>query len=106
MTKLSLSVTSNTDQGLMIGSGYSRNVVNFKLDQKLAKHLHRQFLPNAAILHADGGEAQQWLAEHNEALAGMKPVNGQPSAYVCQNFTCQAPVTTVEELERLMSQAN
>jgi uncharacterized protein YyaL (SSP411 family) len=71
--------------------------------QKLATHLHRQFLPNAALLHADGAEAQKWLSEHNEALAGMKPLNGQPAAYICQNFTCQAPVTTVEEVERLLS---
>jgi uncharacterized protein YyaL (SSP411 family) len=32
----------------------------------------------------------------------MKPLNGQPAAYICQNFTCQAPVTTVEEVERLL----
>ncbi len=68
--------------------------------QKLAQHLRRQFLPNAALLHADGSEAQTWLATNNEALAGMKPVGGKPAAYVCQNFTCQAPVTTVEELEK------
>ncbi|MBK8094721.1 MAG: thioredoxin domain-containing protein [Verrucomicrobiaceae bacterium] len=71
--------------------------------QKLAKHLHSQFLPHAVLLHADGGEAQKWLSEHNEALSGMKPLNGHPAAYLCQNFTCQAPVTTVEELEKLLS---
>jgi uncharacterized protein YyaL (SSP411 family) len=54
------------------------------------------------ILCADGGTGQQWLATHNEVLAGMKPVNGQPAAYVCQNFTCQAPVTTVEGLEKVL----
>ncbi len=68
----------------------------------LAAHLHRKFLPNAALLHADGGEGQAWLATHNEAIAGMKPVSGKPAAYVCQNFTCQAPVTTVEELEKAL----
>ncbi|MEZ5385289.1 MAG: thioredoxin domain-containing protein [Prosthecobacter sp.] len=68
----------------------------------LAAHLHRQFLPNAALLHADGGAGQQWLATRNEAIAGMKPVGGQPAAYVCQNFTCQAPVTTVEDLEKAL----
>ncbi len=70
--------------------------------QKLVQHLRRQFLPNAALLHADDGEAQQWLGQHNEAIAGMKPVAGKPAAYVCQNFTCQAPVTTVEELEKAL----
>jgi len=29
-------------------------------------------------------------------------VNGQPAAYVCQNFTCQAPVTTVDGLEKVL----
>ena len=70
--------------------------------QALAAHLHRKFLPNAALLHADGGAGQQWLATHNEAIAGMKPVSGHPAAYVCQNFTCQAPVTTVEELDKVL----
>jgi uncharacterized protein YyaL (SSP411 family) len=68
----------------------------------LANFIHRKFLPNAAILHADGGAGQQWLAQHNEAVAGMKPVGDKPAAYVCQNFTCQAPVTTVEELEKAL----
>lgn len=68
----------------------------------LADHIRRKFLPKAVILHADGGSGQQWLATHNDALAGMKPVSDKPAAYVCQNFTCQAPVTTVEELEKLL----
>jgi uncharacterized protein len=41
------------------------------------------------------------------ALAGvlplvdsMKPVDGQPTAYVCRNFACQPPMTTVDALER------
>ncbi len=68
----------------------------------LANHLRRKFLPHAALLHADGGAAQQWLATHNQALSGMKPVSGKPAAYVCQNFTCQAPVTTVEDLEKAL----
>lgn len=70
--------------------------------QTLANFIRRKFLPNAALLHADGGEGQSWLATHNEAVAGMKPVSGKPAAYVCQNFTCQAPVTTVEALEEML----
>lgn len=70
--------------------------------KKLAANVHRRFLPTAVILSADGGAGQQWLATHNEALAGMKPVDGKPAAYVCQNFACQAPVTTVEGLEKVL----
>lgn len=70
--------------------------------QALAASVRRRFLPYAALLHADGGAGQQWIAQHNEAVAGMKPVDGKPAAYVCQNFTCQAPVTTVEELAKAL----
>ena len=30
--------------------------------------------------------------------AAMTPIDGKPAAYVCRDFTCQAPVTTAEEL--------
>jgi uncharacterized protein YyaL (SSP411 family) len=32
-------------------------------------------------------------------LAGMRPLDGRPTAYVCRNFVCRQPVTTLEELE-------
>jgi uncharacterized protein len=71
--------------------------------QALLKVVHSRLLPHAIILHADGGEGQAWLAKHNEALAEMKPVSGKPAAYVCQNYTCQAPVTDAASLEKLLS---
>ena len=36
-------------------------------------------------------------------LADRAPVDGQAAAYVCERFACKAPVTTAEELERLLS---
>jgi uncharacterized protein len=36
-------------------------------------------------------------------LEAREPVEGRPTAYVCEHFVCQAPVTTNEELERLLS---
>ena len=40
----------------------------------------------------------EYLAEKIEALREMKPVDGKPAAYVCENFTCQAPVTDPKAL--------
>ena len=68
----------------------------------LAKVVHSRLLPHAIILHADGGEAQQYLGKNNEALRNMAPLNGKPAAYVCENFTCQAPVTEPNALEKLL----
>jgi uncharacterized protein YyaL (SSP411 family) len=70
--------------------------------QALLKVVQSRLLPHAVLLHADGGEGQAWLAKHNEALAEMKPVSGRPAAYVCQNYTCQAPVTEAAALEKLL----
>lgn len=65
----------------------------------LAKVIHGRLLPHAIILHADGGEAQQYLGANNEALRRMAPVSGKPAAYLCENFTCQAPVTDAAMLK-------
>jgi len=38
-TKIMLSLTNNSDEGLMFNAGYKRNVINFKLDHEIAKRL-------------------------------------------------------------------
>ncbi len=58
--------------------------------------------PRRAILCADGGAGQAWLAMHRPYLAAMKPVGGRATAYVCENYTCQAPVTTTTALRALV----
>jgi uncharacterized protein YyaL (SSP411 family) len=35
-------------------------------------------------------------------LRGRNPVNGKPTAYVCENLTCKQPVTDLAEFERLL----
>jgi uncharacterized protein YyaL (SSP411 family) len=36
-------------------------------------------------------------------LADRPLVDGHAAAYVCERFTCKAPVTAAEELERLLA---
>ena len=63
-----------------------------KETQELLREVHRHFVPNKILLLADGGEGQKYLEEKLEALRAMKPVDEKPTAYVCENFACQAPV--------------
>lgn len=66
----------------------------------LTKEVRKRYLPHAVLLHADGGEGQQFLAQKNEALAAMKPVGGKAAAYVCVKRACKAPVTAIEDLAK------
>jgi uncharacterized protein YyaL (SSP411 family) len=69
----------------------------------LLKEVHRHFLPKTILLLADGGEGQKYLGEKNEAIRAMSMVEGKPAAYVCENFTCKAPVTDPKALSELVS---
>ncbi len=64
----------------------------------LLAEVRRHFLPNTVIaLKEPNGESVLPL------LAERTLVNGQAAAYVCENYACQLPVTTVVELRRLLS---
>jgi uncharacterized protein YyaL (SSP411 family) len=69
----------------------------------LLKEVHRHFLPNTILILADGGDGQKYLGERNEAIRAMSMIDGKPAAYVCENFTCKAPVTDPRALRDLLS---
>jgi len=71
----------------------------------LASVLHEQIGPRRAILCVDGSEAQRWLAARKPYLVEMKPLNGKATAYVCENYACQAPATTPGELRQRLAGA-
>ena len=63
--------------------------------------LHRIALlaaPPGAVLAVGNGDSDQI-----PLLAGKGPVNGRPAAYVCRNFSCQAPVTEPGELRAMLA---
>jgi uncharacterized protein YyaL (SSP411 family) len=69
----------------------------------ILRELHRHFLPDTILLLADGAEGQKYLADKNEAIRAMSMVDGKPAAYVCENFTCKAPVTDPKALSELLT---
>ena len=69
----------------------------------LAAVVRQTFGRQRAVLAVTGESDRAWFANRQPWLADMKPVNGRAAAYVCEEFTCQAPVTTAEELRRLLA---
>jgi uncharacterized protein YyaL (SSP411 family) len=70
----------------------------------LINEVHRHSLPTTILLLADGAAGQKYLGEKNEAIGAMTPIDGKPAAYVCENFTCKAPVTDSTALRKLLSE--
>ena len=61
--------------------------------------LQAPYRPNQVIAVASENET----AGHPELVENRPSQNGQTTAYVCQNFTCKNPVTSVEALETLLT---
>ncbi|MSU49167.1 MAG: thioredoxin domain-containing protein, partial [Opitutus sp.] len=72
----------------------------------LAAVLHERIGPRRLALAADGGEAQAWLARRAPWLAGLKPIAGRATAYVCEDFSCRAPVSTADDLRAMLGGEN
>lgn len=77
-----------------------------KKDALETKALLRQvdwyFLPKTVLFVADRAEGQKYLGGQNEAIRAMSPIDGEPAAYVSENFTCKAPVTDPKALGELL----
>ena len=59
----------------------------------------RRFLPRAVTLLRPPGEAPDILSLA-PMLAGMVPLGGAATAYVCQGYSCGAPARSMEEFAR------
>jgi uncharacterized protein len=59
--------------------------------------VRQRYLPNTVVAAS--------MAGPSDALPLLKarvPLNGKPAAYVCENYACQRPVTSVPDLVRLL----
>lgn len=66
----------------------------------LLEVVNTRYLPESVLACCAPGDAKAIQAI--TLLADRPLKDGQASAYVCQNFACQAPVNTPAELERLL----
>ncbi len=66
----------------------------------LTAQVHRDFIPNRVFIglsDGDGALADLPLAQSRDRI------NGRATAYVCENYVCQLPVNTAEELAKQLA---
>ncbi|MGB9181145.1 MAG: thioredoxin domain-containing protein [Pyrinomonadaceae bacterium] len=67
----------------------------------LRREVWKPFLPNKVVAQATQDDAA--AASLIPLLRDRPMIEDQPTAYVCENFTCQQPVTTPTELKEVLS---
>jgi len=67
--------------------------------RELLAGVHSLYLPNLTLQLANPDEP---LEKFSPLLSGKTQLDGKATAYVCQNYTCSAPVTSWPELKRLL----
>ena len=67
---------------------------------ELLYEVSRHYIPNRVVLGRSDG---QLVLTGAPLLEGRQQKDGIPTAYVCENYVCQLPVTTPEALARLLA---
>lgn len=65
----------------------------------LEKEIYKNYLPNKVVVLAENSEDSDFIP----LLQERKTIDGKPTVYVCENFTCQKPVTSASELKEQIS---
>ena len=65
---------------------------------EMVKTVRQGFSPNKVVLRQPGGEEGQRLSKIVPFVEYMTEKEGRATAYVCENFTCEQPVTDVDAL--------
>jgi uncharacterized protein YyaL (SSP411 family) len=66
--------------------------------QQFLEEIRARFLPNKIMVLGEPADAEH--AALIPLLQEKGLVNGAPAVYLCRNYSCQAPITEVAELER------
>ncbi|MGB8954002.1 MAG: thioredoxin domain-containing protein [Tumebacillaceae bacterium] len=88
---LALQLALGTSQEIVIAEG--ENVEEFG---DMVSHVQQSYLPFAVYV-MKGKELHDEFTELAPAHADKDPVNGKTALFVCENFACQQPVTSLAE---------
>ncbi|WP_222708481.1 thioredoxin domain-containing protein [Paenibacillus sp. N3.4] len=72
----------------------------------MLRTVQQQYLPNALLILHPPGAAGEEVRKLIPLVQDKIELGGGATAYVCQNFACQAPTADVEELAQLLEAGN
>jgi len=72
------------------------------LTRAFLRKVRGQFLPHTITLLIDSDETRAKLAPIFPSAAHMRPIDNQPTAYVCENYACQLPTSEISKFDELL----
>ncbi len=69
--------------------------------QAFAVEISRHFLPNQVIAFTSSRDDE--LSGRIPQITDKVAVQGKPTVYICENHTCKAPITDLDDLRRVLS---
>jgi len=69
--------------------------------QEMVREVQRRFIPNKVLMLTLGdGDSLEKIAP---LAQGKKSLGNRPTAYICENFACKRPITSLSELKSALS---
>lgn len=72
--------------------------------QAFIEKIRSYYMPNAIIILNQGGPQGEELEKLIPFIKEMKPVNNQTTVYVCENYACKSPTTSINDLEEILEE--
>lgn len=69
--------------------------------RELLQSFYSTYTPNRVLILADG-DSTGFVYQHLPFLASLEKKDGKATAYLCENYSCSLPVTSSEELCRML----
>jgi len=79
---------------------------NDQMITTFTKIIHERFLPRTTILLHPSGDQGKVIQKLVPFINELKPINNKTTAYVCENYACNLPLTSTGELEKLLTRSS
>jgi uncharacterized protein YyaL (SSP411 family) len=69
----------------------------------LLAEAHLRYLPQMIVIQIADKASRDYFAERHAVIKNLPAQPAEPTAYLCENFTCQLPVTDPKDLRTILS---
>lgn len=64
--------------------------------------INRHFMPNRILILIDSDVTENELLDMIPLIKNRVAIQGNPTVYICENFTCETPITNLEGLRQAL----